>query len=134
MPHDRDGRLLQRGDVVDVRMEVKDLSTGEEACNVTLEALERPKGETYIPQMTGNSRFCRKAGYVDLQFLLGQRVRITVNGLPAKVIGVWLAVSAQVKYLCQYADSTGRLAEDWLLGDQLEPLNDTPAAEPAKTD
>lgn len=36
MPHDRNGELLQVGDFVDVRFEVKEIHMAEDYCNTTL--------------------------------------------------------------------------------------------------
>lgn len=40
MPHDKNGHLLEVGDKVLVECEVKQVTTGEEYCNVTLETRE----------------------------------------------------------------------------------------------
>lgn len=36
MPHDKNGQLLQVGDFVDVRFEVKEIHMAEDYCNTTL--------------------------------------------------------------------------------------------------
>jgi len=41
MPHDRDGKLLQVGDSVYIAAKVKQITMGEEYCNVTLETKEK---------------------------------------------------------------------------------------------
>lgn len=40
MPHDKNGQLLQDGDMVVVRCVVKSVQAHEEYCNVTLETVE----------------------------------------------------------------------------------------------
>lgn len=59
MPHDKNGTLLQKGDRVTMELEVQSISPGETACNVSLQAVERPEGE-YAPSVTCNSRFVAK--------------------------------------------------------------------------
>lgn len=48
MPHDRDGKLLQVGDLVDVPCIVKEIHATEEFCNATLEIVQ--------PMFPGNNR------------------------------------------------------------------------------
>jgi hypothetical protein len=40
MPHDKNGVLIEEGDLVNIRARVKTVTTGEEYCNVTLETVE----------------------------------------------------------------------------------------------
>jgi hypothetical protein len=40
MPHDKNGQVLNEGDLVSVSARVKSISTGEEYCNVMLETVE----------------------------------------------------------------------------------------------
>ena len=60
MPHDKNGNLLKEGDEVILRCKVISVYESETQCNVLVEAAERPDGEGYIPQITGNSRFYEK--------------------------------------------------------------------------
>lgn len=60
MPHDKNGKPLAVGDEVTLRGKVTQVHQGETACNVTVEAAERPEGEGYIPTIAGNSRFYEK--------------------------------------------------------------------------
>lgn len=49
MPHDVNGNKLEVGDEVIVRCKVKQVTTGEDYCNVTLETVEpmKPSGTPY---------------------------------------------------------------------------------------
>lgn len=61
MPHDKNGQILTEGDEVLLRCKLLNVSPGAESqCNVTAEAIERPEGEAYIPQIAGNSKFYEK--------------------------------------------------------------------------
>ena len=60
MPHNQYDQQLSVGDELDLRCRVTQVLEGETQCNVTVEAVNRPDGETYIPTITGNSKFCRK--------------------------------------------------------------------------
>lgn len=57
MPHDKNGKPLFVGSLVMLACTITAIQAGETACNVTAEAFERPEGESYIPQIAGNSRF-----------------------------------------------------------------------------
>lgn len=58
MPHDKHHRVLEVGDEVTLRCRITQISAGvETACNITVEAVERPEGEGYVPTISGNSRF-----------------------------------------------------------------------------
>lgn len=50
MPHDANGTLLEKGDVVELVCRVKDVQAGEEYCNLTI--------ETVTPMYPGNSVSC----------------------------------------------------------------------------
>ncbi len=39
MPHDRNGRLLKVGDIVNMTFKIKDIYNTEEYCNVSLESV-----------------------------------------------------------------------------------------------
>lgn len=41
MPHDKNGLLVQPGDTVTMEFIVKEVSTGEEYCNLHLESVEK---------------------------------------------------------------------------------------------
>ena len=57
MPHDKNGVKLEVGDEVMLRCRITQVHEGEEACNVTAEAAEKPEGEDYVPSIAGNSKF-----------------------------------------------------------------------------
>jgi hypothetical protein len=40
MPHDKNGRVIVAGDVVNIPCTVRDVQQGEEFCNVNLETIE----------------------------------------------------------------------------------------------
>lgn len=61
MPHDKNGAELAEGDEVILRGKVVSISAGETACNVSVEAAERPEGEGYVPTISANSKFFEKA-------------------------------------------------------------------------
>lgn len=55
MPHDKNGFALATGDRVTLTAKVKDVSVGEDACNLTLE-VDNAAGEAYEPVLAMNSR------------------------------------------------------------------------------
>ncbi len=40
MPHDKNGKLLKEGDIVNVPCRVESITAGEEYCNVSLKTIE----------------------------------------------------------------------------------------------
>ena len=61
MPHDRDGALIGEGDLVYVPCFVKNVCTGEDYCNVSLETVERMYPGEYRSAITLNARQVIKA-------------------------------------------------------------------------
>ena len=112
MPHDSKGNKLEVGDIVNLRCRITNVSEGEVACNVTAEALLRPEGESYIPVISGNSRFYDKVCVSDqcdealpttgLNFgqaveALKQGKRVSRDGWNGKGMYLWLMAAAVVK-------------------------------------
>lgn len=64
MPHDFYGVQLQEGDIVTLRCQVMHLDANEEACNVSVQALDGPDGE-YRPAFTANTRSFAKVADAD---------------------------------------------------------------------
>ena len=79
MPHDKNGSLLLVGDEVILRAKVLNITEGETACNITTEALERPEGEEYYPQICGNSRFYEKTGISDNDVIADKQLRKAID-------------------------------------------------------
>jgi len=84
MPHDSNGQPLKPGDRVTLEFEVKSISPSENACNVTLETVATlaaiQGGETYVPQLTLNSRFATLKAAVLLALGLLGFASITLAG------------------------------------------------------
>lgn len=55
--HDKSGNPLKDGDEVLLRCRIVSSTGGTEACNIFVEAVHRPEGESYIPTLSANSRF-----------------------------------------------------------------------------
>jgi len=60
MPHDRNGVLLEVGDKVSIPAVVKNIMTGEEYCNVTLESEEVMFPGEYKSTFTLNAKQVEK--------------------------------------------------------------------------
>jgi hypothetical protein len=126
MPHDRDGKLLSQGDVVYLPCSVKAISEGETACNVTLEAAERPAGEGYVPEIACNSRFVVKGLAVAFACLPNQRVRIKVNAQEGWVRDVSVDRDGIRSYYIEYQTKSGEITSRWFREGEFE-LADTPS-------
>lgn len=61
MPHDRDGRLLSVGDLVNVPCRVKAIHDTEQFCNVDLETRQPMYPDTYLCMLTLNAKQVVKA-------------------------------------------------------------------------
>ena len=60
MPHDKDGALVDKGDIVRINFQVLSIdSNSDDSCNVTLIAVDAPYG-VYVPTMVCNSRIAEK--------------------------------------------------------------------------
>lgn len=84
MPHDRNGKPLKNGDVVDLRCVVKSVSPSEMACNLQLHAIGGPVNES-APVISCN------AGFVQLvepgapaEGAAGQEASAGAAGTPAE--------------------------------------------------
>ncbi len=56
MPHDANGRVIQKGDRVDVPCVVTSISTGEEYCNCSLETVHPMYPGEYKTGITVNAK------------------------------------------------------------------------------
>ncbi len=55
MPHDKNGKQIQQGDIVNLRCRVDQVQAGEDACNVNLIALDGNESD-YKPSIACNAR------------------------------------------------------------------------------
>jgi hypothetical protein len=56
MPHDRDGKILNVGDRINIPCNIKSITTSEELCNVTVETAQPMFPETYRTTLVLNSK------------------------------------------------------------------------------
>jgi hypothetical protein len=122
MLHDCRGSLLSVGDDVILRAKVTSVSPGEQFCNCTVEATEKPEGECPTV-VTCNSKFFEKVIIQKTAPALGEQVKIKATGVTGEVIGIWHSKYDQTRYnvrwACQ-ADTT--IHERWMAIDELELL------------
>ena len=60
MPHDKNGQLLEVGDLVTVRARVSSVQAGDEYCNVSLETVEPMHPTANTSALTLNTRQVEK--------------------------------------------------------------------------
>lgn len=80
MPHDANGQLLNTGHRVTIEFKVKNIQPTEDACNVSLEAVN-PIGqsETYLPNVACNSRLTTLLGLILAICLLAGSPRVSAQ-------------------------------------------------------
>lgn len=67
MPHDKNGNLIEVGDLVNIPCVVKSIYQGEEYCNVTLETTEKMYPSMTPTGITLNSKQVEKVNHVSNQ-------------------------------------------------------------------
>lgn len=55
----------------------------------------------------------------EIQFMIGDEVKIMANGCKGKVYEIWITKDT-VKYNVKFADLSGRINETWFGKDELE--------------